>query len=336
MSAEPARRSEAAASGITHTPQRYPDFFVVGHHKSGTSALYEMLRRHPQVFMPDLKEPRYLASDMRSRFRYEREQPHPESEEEYLALFADARAEQRVGEASATYLWSQTAAGRIAEVSPRARIIAILREPASFLRSLHTTFVRGHVEFETDLRKALALEDERRQGRQIPKRSHLPQLLLYSDHVRYAEQLSRYHSRFPDEQVLVLIYDDFRADNGGTLQRVFSFLGVDERSDVEQQDVNVTSRTVRSHRLHDLVDAVALGKGRAGAAARTVVKSVAPRRLRRGAFTATRRHLVTSEAPAEDPELMLEIRRRFKPEVAAAGELLGRDLIGLWGYDEFD
>jgi hypothetical protein len=347
MSAEPAPRSEAAASVTAQTPQpeagmerrpssRYPDFFVVGHHKSGTSALYEMLRRHPQIFMPDLKEPRFLASDMRSRFRYEREQPHPQSEDEYLELFTPARAGQLTGEASATYLWSQTAARRIAEVSPRARIIAILREPASFLRSLHTTFVRGHVEFETDLRRALALEDERRRGRQIPKRSHLPQLLLYSEHVRYAEQLGRYLALFPEDQVLILIYDDFRDDNAGTLRNVFSFLGLDADADVERQDVNVTSRTVRSHRLHDLVDAVALGKGRAGSAARTLVKSVAPRRLRRGAFTATRRHLVTAEAPAEDPELMLEIRRRFKPEVLAAGELLGRDLVGLWGYDELD
>jgi hypothetical protein len=336
MSAEPARRFQAAATGSAQTQPSYPGFFVVGHHKSGTSALYEMLRRHPQIFMPDLKEPRFLADDMRSRFRYERELPHPETEEEYLALFEPARPGQLTGEASATYLWSRTAAQKIAEVSPRARIVAILREPASFLRSLHMTFVRGHVEFETDLRRALALEDERREGRQIPKRSHLPQLLLYSEHVRYAEQLGRYHARFPDDQILVLIYDDFRADNAGTLQKVFSFLGVDEAADVEQQDVNVTARTVRSHRLHDLVDAVTLGKGRAGAATRTLVKSVTPRSLRRGTFTATRRHLVTAEAPAEDPELMLEIRRRYKPEVAAAGELLGRDLVGLWGYDSLD
>ncbi len=34
-----------------------PDFFIVGHPKCGTTALYEMLRRHPQIFMPALKEP---------------------------------------------------------------------------------------------------------------------------------------------------------------------------------------------------------------------------------------------------------------------------------------
>ena len=30
---------------------------------------------------------------------------------------------------------------------------------------------------------------------------------------------------------------------------------------------------------------------------------------------------------------MLELRRRFKPEVEATSEYLGRDLVALWGYD---
>src|ERR1700736_4047255 len=91
---------------------RVPDFFIVGHHKSGTSALYEMLRGHPQIFLSSLKEPRYMASDMRERFAQPRERRHPQTLEEYLRLFADARLDQRAGEASATYLWSHTAASR--------------------------------------------------------------------------------------------------------------------------------------------------------------------------------------------------------------------------------
>ncbi len=30
---------------------------------------------------------------------------------------------------------------------------------------------------------------------------------------------------------------------------------------------------------------------------------------------------------------MAELRRRYKPEVAALSEYLGRDLVALWGYD---
>jgi hypothetical protein len=39
-------------------------------------------------------------------------------------------------------------------------------------------------------------------------------------------------------------------------------------------------------------------------------------------------------ARAEPPEeFMLELRRRFKPEVEAVSEYLDRDLVSLWGYD---
>ena len=131
---------------------RVPDFFIVGHHKSGTSALYEMLKGHPQIFRCSPKEPRYMASDMRERFAQPRERSHPQTLDEYLALFADAAPEQRAGEASATYLWSHTAAARIAELQPAARIIAILREPASFLHSLHLQLLQTHVESVRDLR----------------------------------------------------------------------------------------------------------------------------------------------------------------------------------------
>src|ERR1700736_1982925 len=117
--------------------RRIPDFFLVGHAKSGTTALYEMLRRHPQIYMPDGKEPWYFARDMRRRFQPPGSAGAPETLEEYLTSFAAARPGQRVGEASSSYLWSRTAAGAIAKARPDARIIAILREPASFLRSLH-------------------------------------------------------------------------------------------------------------------------------------------------------------------------------------------------------
>src|SRR6266487_1139605 len=85
---------------------RVPDFFIVGHHKSGTTALYEMLRRHPQIYMPELKEPRYFASDLRAQFEPVRTGRLPETLEQYLALFADAREGQLTGEASPSYLRS--------------------------------------------------------------------------------------------------------------------------------------------------------------------------------------------------------------------------------------
>jgi hypothetical protein len=313
---------------------RVPDFFIVGHAKSGTTALYEMLRRHPQIFMPDFKEPWFFSTDMRPRFRPPRAGRLPQTLEEYTALFADARPDQVVGEASASYLWSRTAAQGIAEVKPEARIVAILREPASFLRSLHMQFLENHVESRRDLRAALELEGPRREGKQIPRGSHRPQLLQYSDHVRYVEQLRRYRERFASEQMLILIYDDFRRDNEGAVRSVLRLLGVDETVPVTVMDVNRTNRTMRSQRLDDLVHAISVGRGPASRLAKTAIKTITPRSLRRDALHVAQRRIVHSPAPPTDEKLMLELRRRFKPEVVALSEYLDRDLVGLWGYDE--
>ncbi|MGO9320439.1 MAG: sulfotransferase family protein, partial [Solirubrobacteraceae bacterium] len=204
--------------------RRIPDFFIVGHPKCGTTALYEMLRRHPQIFMPDFKEPRFFASDLPSRLQISPSSVLPETLDDYLALFDAARPEQRVGEASPSYLRSSAAARAIAELQPDARIIAILREPASFLRSLHLEFLRNRFETETDLGRAIALEPSTPPSTVAPGSPGAPRRPRYTDRVRYVEQLRRFHDAFPAEQVLVLIYDDFRRDNEATVRAVLRFL----------------------------------------------------------------------------------------------------------------
>ncbi len=327
--------SSETAVEARRSPPRAPDFFIVGHAKSGTTALYEMLRPHPEIYMSEVKEPWYFCTDMRPRFNPWRTGIAPQTLEQYLALFEGAQPGQRIGEASSSYLWSRTAARGIAEVQPNAKIIAILREPASFLRSLHLQLLQNHVEVVKDLRKAISLEDARREGRRIPRRSHRPQMLQYSDHVRYVEQLRRYHELFPREQVLVLIYDEFRRDNEAFLRTVLRFLEVDDTRPIEVLDTN-PSVSVRSQQLDDLVHAVSVGRGPVTVAAKRAIKALAPRELRRELLELTRRRIVLREPPAPDERFMLELRRRFKGEVVALSEYLDRDLVSLWGYDEID
>ncbi len=324
------RSTDARASGGARG-SGLPDFFIVGSAKSGTTALYEMLRRHPQIFMPESKEPWFFASEL-----HERTPPRPEGTprtlEEYRAWFSGARPGQRIGEASALYLWSRTAAEAIAAVRPDARIIAIMREPASLLRSLHLQFVETYVETELDFAKALALETQRRAGRSIPRGSYWPGALLYSDHVRYVEQLRRYEAVFPREHMLVLIYDDFRDDNAATVRAVLRFLDVSDDIALKIVRANPTLH-VRSRRVHRVVRAISAPGGRGANAAKSAVKALTPRSLRRGVLEATKRRFVYGEAQPPDPALMAQLRERFRPEVAALSEYLGRDLSRLWGYD---
>ena len=314
---------------------RVPDFFIVGHAKSGTTALYEMLRRHPQIYMPAVKEPQFFAAnrDPASAGRFEQTGRAPLSLEQYLGLFAAAQPEQLVGEASTFYLWSRLAPGRIAAAQPGAKIIAILREPAAFLHSLHLQMLQNGTETERDLRTALALESERRAGRRIPPRAHWPEALMYSERVRYVEQLRRYHDVFAAEQVLVLVYDDFRSDNLATLRRVLRFLGVAEDVDLESVSANPTV-AVRAQRLDRMWRELRNARTPGTRALKGAVKALTTSTIRRRVLHPLRHRIIYAAPPAADPAVMAELRQRFRPEVAAAGAYIGRDLEALWGYGE--
>ncbi len=320
----PADHDPAVLASQTTNRQRIPDFFIVGHPKCGTTALYEMLRAHPQIFMPSLKETRFFAPELHPGTRSDG--VHPATLEQYLSLFAGAPAGQRAGEASPSYLRSESAAERISEIAPQARIVAILREPASFVSSLHLELLRDHVETEKDLARALAQEQDRMAD--LERRPGL----VYAQYVNYVEQLRRYHDRFGRDRVLILIYDDFLADNAATVRRVLRFLEVDETQAIQRSEANRTVR-VRSPGLYALVRSLYLGRGRASGTLKSAIKAVTPRRVRRAALDRFRRRVLYGQPQAPDEQLTAMLKKRFKGEVVAVSAYLERDLVREWGYD---
>jgi Sulfotransferase domain len=309
---------------------RGPDFFIVGQPKSGSTALYEMLSQHPSIFMPALKEPDFFATDLRHRFPPRIGGTTPTDLASYLALFRDARPDQLAGEASILYLRSHEAAAGIAAFNPRARIVAILREPAQLLRSLHLQLLQTHVESVRDLRTALLLEDERRRGLRIPRHCHRPQLLQYSEQVRYVDQLERFHASFPAEQILVFAYEDFREDNQAVVRSIFEFLGVDPGHRVEPSSANPT-RLLRSQLADDALHRVSVGRGRASRAFKAGLKAVTPEAARRRLLRRAYGRLYAPPPPV-DEETMAYIRATYAGEVERLSTYLGRDFLELWGY----
>lgn len=312
---------------------RRPDFFIVGHAKSGTTALHQMLGEHPQIFLPDLKEPNFLAADLAPRFQKPRSPRLPTTLAEYLDLFAGARPQQRVGEASVVYLRSRTAAQAIAALNPEARIIAILREPASFLRSVHLQLFQARNESVRSLRQALELEPERRLGRRIPRHCAWPDLLLYSEYIRYLDQIRRYHAAFPRDQVMVAIYEDFRRDNQAMVRGVLRFVGVDDLVPVTSIEVNPTVH-VRSQALEDALHRISVGRDPLSRGLKAGIKAITPLAARRRLMGAVRGVIVSTSPPPPDEGLMAELRSKLKPEVEALSDYLAMDLVRTWGYDD--
>jgi Sulfotransferase domain len=315
--------------------RRVPDFFVVGHPKSGTTALHIMLSAHPSVHMP-IKETRFFAPELRSRFHRFGPDKLPTDLDTYLAGYAGARPDQICGEATPMYLRSRGAIERIAAVAPDAKIIALLREPASFLRSFHLQLVHNHIETQKDFRKAVLLEDRRREGKSIPLLSHGPSTLMYSDHVRYVEQLERLYEHFPRDRVLVLIYEDYRRDNEATMRRVQRFLGIDDTLATPQVNTKPLP-AIRSLTLHQLERVVLIARRNRDARSPLLrAANAVTGRFDSPAFGRLFQRLLYKPSAPPDEQFMRELRRRFKPEVERLSEYLDRDLVSFWGYDDLD
>jgi hypothetical protein len=242
-----------------------PNFFLVGASKAGTTSLYQYLGQHPQIYMSPMKEPHFLADEIRlenfapeMRAKIERWRPAfqtylegPMSEQfpsgpvsewqDYLKLFRNAGDRLAIGEASPCYLWSKTAPRNIAARFPHARIVMVLRDPAerAFAQHLHTlSFARAPISFREHMDAAL-----RATHRQIGE------LYPFLEFGLYGEQLERYLELFPRDRIRVLFYEDYQRDPVGLLRDIFGFLGVDQAFTPDVSERHMESRVPRSFAL---------------------------------------------------------------------------------------
>ncbi len=291
-----------------------PDFFIVGAFKCGTTAMYEYLRQHPQVFMPFHKEPLFFGDDLTRR--YGRMAP-----EQYLALFRDARAGQRVGEASAWYLYSQSAAREIRDFNPEAQIIVMLRNPVDVMYAQHSQLLFNVEEDIVDFGAALAAEPDRRRGKRLPPGPLRVENLYYRESVRFAEQLERYLDVFGRERVHVILFDDFRGDTPAAYRGVLEFLGIDPAF-VPDFEVRNPNKQVRFKMLQRLVYQP---PGPLLRAVPVLRRFPLVHRVREGVL---KMNSAAKRRPAMDPKLRRRLLDELAPEIEQLGRLIGRDLSG--------
>lgn len=197
-----------------------PTFFILGAPKCGTSTLYELLRKHPNIYLPETKvEPHFFATDIALHRRHA-------DLDSYLSLFCGAPEGSQIGEASTWYLFSKRALENILDFEPNARMIALLRNPTDMAASMHAFNLIKRHETEADFEVAWGLQALRDAGNAIPPNVTDPCFVQYYQACALADQVELLMSRVPEEQRLILIYEDFFADPTSGFERVCEFLNV--------------------------------------------------------------------------------------------------------------
>ena len=295
-----------------------PHFFIVGAPKCGTTSMAQYLNQHPEVFV--LRgEPHFFGSDIAYNSpRLTRSQ--------YLKLCRNTGGKPVVGDRSTWYLYSARAAEEIHAFNPQARIVAMLRNPADMVYSLHRHHVlRGARDDLEHLEDALAAEPERRRGRRIPSNARFRASLFYSEVPRYAEQLQRYFDRFGRDRVHVILLDDLKRDPAGTYARTLRFLGVDADFRADFRVHNVAGPAPDS----------LLYRAWKASTLRYRIRSAVPQRLYSTIREQRRRRLQRRAGHRSCDRLEPELRRRlqsdFAGEIDRLERLLDRDLAGWRG-----
>lgn len=303
------------------------DFFIVGQPKSGTTALAQFLAQHPDVCFSLPKEPEYFATDLRqeSDSYYGKPSYMPiRTPESYDRCFAHKQDRQLCGEATAIYLRSTTAAKEIFKHNPNVKIIILLRNPADFLHSMHMQYINSAMEDEEVFENALALEEQRKKGKHLPKKVRYPSALFYSEIGKYYSGLKRFYDIFPKENIRVFTNEEFRENNESVYLEVASLIGLDNSFTPNFQEVH-KSKTPRFKTLTNVLHTPLLWN---------TAHRILPTKLY-VQLSGIIHSLLLKEQPRSklDDETRQKLYILFRSDIEKTSKLINRDLIKEWQID---
>jgi hypothetical protein len=304
-------------TGRSGSPQPPPpDFVIVGAPKCGTTAIYRTLQRHPELFLPSIKEPHYFAFELANRRAVE-------TIAEYDHLFLNASASQLRGEGSVMYLNSPDAIPALLKRRPDVKVIVSIRDPVEMFISWHNQCLKSLDEEITDPELAWRMQDARAVGQQLPKLCHTPAMLQYRAICRVGTQLARLAEQVPKEQRLILVYDDIERNPREAYKQVIDFLGIvdDHRAEFLRENQYSRPRSILRARVARAVQNYPLLK--------KIRLGVKPFLNRHGIYLVERffqSNLVAVGKPELPEEFRRELRAEFSSEVGIIEKLTGRDL----------
>lgn len=221
--------------------------FIVGQPRSGTTSIYNYLRRVSGIYLPDQKQLYHFEKDynnfrklhgvdwnkMRNYYNYDLDSYHYH--------FRKRKDEKIVMDITPSYLFSSSAHKEIVNYNPDAKIIMLFRKPIDYLQSMHRLLVINSIDFVDDFNKSFKLSAKRRFEHIEQATSEKSEICDYESRVAYTAQLSRYYSVFPRRNIKVMFYEDFADNHAEFLAKMLAFLELDNDKDIFSDELHDNS-----------------------------------------------------------------------------------------------
>lgn len=196
-----------------------PNFVCVGAQKAGTTTLHDMLKQHPDVYLPEIKETKFFAEH----------EKFAKGLNYYIKkYFCDYKEQKIVGEIDPEYIYFDYVPERIYKTLGKdIKLIFILRNPASRAFSHYQMSLRRGYE-TLSFEEAIKIEPERIKDDDTDKK-WLSQRnnFSYIDRGYYAKQIKRYLKYFPKENMhFILFEDELLGNKEQTINNIYNFLGI--------------------------------------------------------------------------------------------------------------
>jgi hypothetical protein len=221
--------------------KNHPNLFLIGAPKCGTTSLTAEITQHPQIFGAAVKEPRFYDAEI---FYDLKEDQQPISQAEYLGLYADApeTSDWRL-DSSVFIMYNLPGIDAILAASPNAKFILMVRDPLEASKSMHIqrlkTFYTHLREVDEDFYKCFDMVKDRAAGDGFPPGCKNRILFQYDRLYSYEKYVPDLQSKL-GEKLLILNYENYRADPSQTHKQIFDFLEVDPKFACLREERNLS------------------------------------------------------------------------------------------------
>ena len=268
---------------------RYPNFYIVGLPKAGTTSLHSSLIQHSQIYGSEkYKDYMFFGEDERIAHL-----------PKMLDNFKD---EKYILDTGSTYSYSREALLRIKDKAPNAKILLVVRDPVE--RTLSDFYFRRKLgRISITEKDVLQSEDRKKALGVIFKLSC------------FGEQLQCMYKIFKAENIKVILFEEITSNNSSVLSDIFDFLHL------ENQMIRIPHKNITGRSLIPSVTRLIRGRSKF----KRVIKRIWPEKL--SFFTNYLIKLNTMKKPGErELDIMKdEMTEWFVDDMNLAKEIAGID-----------